>query len=209
MRALILAAALGAGPDQEENPPASLRAALEEERVARLALEAARSKEFYLLVGVSARTLSLNLSGVTLATYRLESVELGLPLTVTEPSGDELAPLFACEPAAVEAPREIQPGPPPSPAGAQEEPRPTEGEPRRKRLHLECEPPLSVHVVSGGSGLRERMRLPGDRELDLRVRIVVAEEDAARLSSSVGQRTLLLFSLAPAEPEPGGGPAPR
>jgi hypothetical protein len=208
IRALILVAALEAAPAQEQNPPDSLRAALEEERVARLMLEAARSKEFYLLVDVSGSTLSLNLSGITLATYRLESVELGLPLSVTEPRGDELEALFTCEPAVAEAPREIQPGPAPSPAEAQEQP-PPEEEPRRKRLHLECEPPLSVHLVSGGSGIRERMRLPWDRERDLRVRVVVAEEDAARLLPSVGQKTLLLFSLAPAKAQPGGAPAPR
>lgn len=210
VRALILVAALDGGSVQDDEPPAPLRAALEEERVARLVLEAARSKEFYLLVDVSGGTLSLNLGGIRLATYRLESVDLGLPLSVTEPVGDELEALFTCEPAVVEAPREIEPGPPPSPADTQEQPEPPDDEPRRKRFHLECEPPLSVHLVSGGtSGIRERMRLPGDRERDLRVRVVVAEEDAPRLLSSLGQKTLLLFSRAPAKAQPGGAPAPR
>jgi hypothetical protein len=208
MQVLIFVAALDAAAAQVGNPPAPLRAAFEEERVARLALEAARSKEFYLLVDVSGSTISLNLGGITLATYRLESVELGLPLTITEPSGDELEALFTCEPAVAEEPREIQPGPPPSPE-AQEQTQSSEDEPRRKRLHLDCEPPLSVHFVSGGAGIRERMRLPGDRDRDLRVRLVLAEEDAARLVSSLGEKTLLLFSLAPVKAQPGAAPPPR
>ena len=208
IQVLFFVAALGAGVAQDDSPPANLRAALEEERVARLALEAARSKEFYLLVDVSGSALSLNLSGITLATYRLEAVELGLPLTVTEPSGGELQALFTCEPAVAEAPREIQPGPAPSPE-AQEDAQPPEDEPKRKRLHLDCEPPLSVHLVSGGAGIRERMRLPGDRDRDLRVRLVLAEEDAAPLLSSLGQKTRLLFSLAPVKAQPGAAPPPR
>jgi hypothetical protein len=206
IRALVYLGVLSAGAVQDSSPPALLRAALEEERVARLALEAARSKEFYLVVDVAGSTLSLNFGGITLATYRLESVELGLPLTITEPSGDELSPLFTCEPAVTEAPREIQPGPAPSPAEAQQQTEPPEDEAKRKRLHLDCEPPLSVHFVSGGAGIRERMRIPGDRDRDLRVRVALAEEDGARLVSSLGAKTLLLFSLAPMKAQPDGAP---
>jgi hypothetical protein len=74
MKALLLAALLGQG--EVASNVVSLR---ERERVARLELEAAKSKEFYLLADAASLTLSLKLAGVPLATYKLESIELGLP----------------------------------------------------------------------------------------------------------------------------------
>jgi hypothetical protein len=89
-----------------------------------LELEAAKSKEFYFLADAASLTLSLKLGGVPLATYKLESIELGLPLA----SADEalsLDELYRC----LAPPREtveIVPGPPPAPAppGKEEEKKP-------------------------------------------------------------------------------------
>jgi hypothetical protein len=53
--------------------------------------------------------------------------------------------------------------------------------------------------VSAGKllGLRERLRLWGDRKGEPRVRLVVAEADAERLFSSLPAKPLMLFSRVP------------
>ncbi len=191
MRNLLLAVlALGQG----EAPP-DVFSARESERVARLELEAARSKEFYMLADSASLTLALKLGGVPLSTYKLESIELGLPLA----SADESLPideLYSCV-APPREPVEIVPGPPPAPS--------TPGKDEEKKPHvprsviLTCEPPLAVHLVSASTvlGLRERLRLFGDRKDEPRVRLVVAESDAERLFPSLPAKPLILLSRVP------------
>ena len=190
MKALFLAVLLGQG----EAPP-DVASARELERVARLELEAARSKEFYFVADAASLTLSLKLGGVPLATYKLESIELGRPLA----SADEalsLDELYRCL-APPRAPLEIVPGPPPAPAtaGKDEEKKP----PVPRSGVLGCEPPLAVHLVSAGKvlGFRERLRLFGDRKDEPRVRLVVAEADADKLFSSLPAKPLFLVSRMP------------
>lgn len=190
MKALLLVALLGQG----EAPP-DVASALELERVARLELEAARSKEFYFVADAASLSLSIKLGGVPLATYKLESIELGLPLA----SSGEALPLdelYRCL-APPRAPVEIVPGPPPAPAtpGKDEEKKP----PVPRSAVLTCEPPLAVHLVSASRvlGLRERLRLFSDRKDEPRVRLVVAEADAERLFSSLPAKPLVLFSRVP------------
>jgi hypothetical protein len=50
-------------------------------------------------------------------------------------------------------------------------------------------------------GFRERLRLLGDRKGEPRVRLVVAEEDAERLFSSLPATPLVLFSRVPRDEE--------
>jgi hypothetical protein len=190
VKALLLAALLGQG-----EAAVDVVSARERERVARLSLEAARSKEFTFLADVASLTLSLRLGGVELATYKLDSIDLGLPLA-SSAAAVTLEDLYRC----VAPPREpvlIVPGPPPAPsaAGAEEEEKP----PVPRSAILSCEPALSVHLVSASKvlGLRERLRLFGDRKNEPRVRMVVAEADAERLFSSVPTKPLVLFSRAP------------
>jgi hypothetical protein len=170
--------------------------ARERERVARLELEAARSKEFYFVVDTAARRLSLKLSGVPLATYALESIEVGMPLLSSgEPPA--LEDLYRCAAPARE-PVEIVPGPPPAPtADSPKDEEPKAAVPRR--VALTCEPALAVHLVSAGNvlGLRERLRLFGDRRNEPRLRLVVAEADSDRLFSSIPAKPLVLVSRAP------------
>ena len=195
MKALLLAALLGQGEALPDVPSAR-----ELERVARLELEAARSKEFYFVADTASFTLSLKLGGVPLATYKLESIELGRPLA----SGDEalsLDDLYRCL-APPRAPVEIVPGPPPAPAtpGKDEEKKP----PVPRSAVLSCEPSLAVHLVSASKvlGLRERLRLFSDRKDEPRVRLVVAEADAEKLFSSLPAKPLVVFSRVPqATPE--------
>jgi hypothetical protein len=190
VKALLLAALLGQG-----EAAVDIVSARERERVARLSLEAARSKEFYFLADVASLRLSLRLGGIELAAYELDSIDLGLPLASSSASVP-LEDLYRC----VAPPREpvlIVPGPPPAPSapGAEEEKKP----PVPRSAILSCEPALSVHLVSASKvlGLRERLRLFGDRKNEPRVRIVVAEADAERLFSSVPAKPLVLFSRAP------------
>ena len=190
MKALLLVALLGQG----EAPP-DVASARELERVARLELEAAKSKEFYFLADAASLSLSMKLGGVPLAIYKLESIELGLPLA----SADEALPLdelYRCL-APPRAPVEIVPGPPPTPAtpGKDEEKKP----PVPRSAVLTCEPPLAVHLVSASRvlGLRERLRLFSDRKDEPRVRLVIAEADAERLFSSLPAKPLVLFSRVP------------
>jgi len=195
VKALLLVALLGQG----EAPP-DVASARELERVARLELEAARSKEFYFLADAASLSLSMKLGGVPLATYKLEAIELGLPLA----SADAALPLdelYRCL-APPRAPVEIVPGPPPTPAtpGKDEEKKP----PVPRSAVLTCEPPLAVHLVSASRvlGLRERLRLFSDRKDEPRVRLVIAEADAERLFSSLPAKPLVLFSRVPqVEPE--------
>ncbi len=190
MFALLFAALLA-----QEVSVGDVASARERERVARLSLEAARSKEFYFLVDVASLTLSLRLGGVALATYNLDSADLGLPIA----SSSEAVPLedlYSC----VGPPREpveIVPGPPPAPAapGTYEEKKP----PVPRSAILSCEPPLAVHLVSASKilGLRERLRLFGDRKDEPRVRLVIAEEDSERFFTSLPSKPRVLFSRAP------------
>ena len=196
MKGLLLAALLGQG----EAPP-DVASARELERVARLELEAARSKEFYFVADAASLTLSLKLGGVPLGTYKLESMELGRPLA----SADEalsLDGLYRCI-APPRAPVEIVPGPPPAPAtpGKDEE----QQQPVPRSAVLSCEPPLAVHLVSASKvlGLRERLRLFGERKNEPRVRLTIAEADAEKLFSSLPARPLVLLSRVPQPaPEP-------
>jgi hypothetical protein len=196
VRALLFAVFLSQG-----DAGGDVAAARERERVARLSLEAAKSKEFYFLADVASLTLSLRLGGVTLAVYKLETIDLGLPLAKAG-EAPALEDLYNC----VGPPREpveIIPGPPPAPAapgtpgtpGTEEEKKP----PVPRSAILNCEPTLAVHLVSASKvlGLRERLRIFGDREDEPRVRLVVAEEDADRLFSSLPSKPLVLFSRAP------------
>jgi len=190
VKALLLVALLAQG----EAPP-DVASARELERVARLELEAARSKEFYFVADAASLSLSMKLGGVPLATYKLEAIELGLPLG----SADEALPLdelYRCL-APPRAPVEIVPGPPPTPAtpGKDEEKKP----PVPRSAVLTCEPPLAVHLVSASRvlGLRERLRLFSDRKDEPRVRLVIAEADAERLFSSLPAKPLVLFSRVP------------
>jgi hypothetical protein len=190
MKSLVLAALLGQG----EAPPPDVAAARELERVARLELEAAKSKEFYFLADAASLTLSLKLGGVALASYKLDAIELGLPVAS---AGDApaLDPLYRCV-APPREPVEIVPGPPPAPAapGKDDEKRP----PAPRSAVLTCEPPLAVHFVSASKvlGLRERLRLFGDRKDEPRVRLVVAEADSERFFSSLPAKPLVLLSRA-------------
>ncbi len=195
MLALLLAALLGQG-----QAPPDVPSARERERVARLELEAAKSKEFYLLADAASLTLSLKLGGVALAAYKLESIELGLPLAS---AGEALSldQLYRCL-APSREPVEIVPGPPPAPAtpGQDEEKKP----PVPRSAVLTCEPPLAVHLVSASKvlGLRERLRIFGDRKDEPRVRLIVAEADAENLFTSLPAKPLVLFSRVPqAAPE--------
>jgi hypothetical protein len=197
MKAFLLAALLQ-----------DISSARERERVARLELEAAKSKEFYFVAVAATNTLSLKLAGVPLAEYKLESIEIGRTLAS---AGESLAldELYACT-APLREPVEIVPGPPPAPAapGTEEEEKPSV--PRSSILT--CEPPLAVHLVSAGKvlGLRERLRLPGDRKGEPRVRLVVAEGDAERLFSSLPETPLVLFSRVPrADDEPTAPASPN
>jgi hypothetical protein len=187
----------------QEAEPREIAAARESERVARLELEAARSKGFYLVADTGSRTLSLKLGGIPLTTYKLESMEVGLPLASAEESLS-LDALYSCV-APPREPVEIVPGPPsaPSAAGKDEEKKP----PVPRSLVLTCEPPLSVHLVSASKvlGLRERLRLFGDRKDEPRVRMVVAEEDAERLFTALPEKPLLLFSRVPQAAESTAG----
>lgn len=194
MKAFLIAALLAG---QEEATP-DVSSARELERTARLELEAARSKGFYFLADSATLTLALKLGGVPLATYRLESIELGRALARAD-EALSLDPIYSC----VAPPRElveIVPGPPPAPAtaGQEEEKKP----PVPRSAVLTCEPPLSVHLVSASKilGLRERLRLFGDRKDEPRVRLVVAEEDAERLFTSLPEKPLVLFSRVPQAP---------
>ena len=196
MKALLLAALLSQG-----QAPPGVASARELERVARLELEAARSKEFYFLADAASLTLSLKHGGVLLATYKLESIELGLPLAS---AGEALSldELYRCL-APSREPVEIVPGPPPAPAapGQDEEKKPSVP----RSAVLSCEPPLAVHLVSASKvlGLRERLRLFGDRKDEPRVRLIVAEADAEKLFTSLPAKPLVLFSRMPqATPEP-------
>ncbi|MGH9320624.1 MAG: hypothetical protein ACRD21_23360 [Vicinamibacteria bacterium] len=190
---------------QGEQPPGDISAAREAERVARLELEAARAKGFYFVVDAATSTLALKLGGVPLASYRIESMELGLPLTAHRESEDDTAAgvepveLYTCT-APPRASLEIQIGPPPAPTDPAGEDEEKPDVPRR--VVLTCDPPLAVHLVSASSvlGLRERLRLPGDREGELRIRLVIAETDAEKLFSSVPQNPRFVFSRVPGKP---------
>lgn len=178
---------------QAEPTDASLSLARERERAARLELEAARSKKFYLVADVGASTLSLKLSGVDLTTYELRSVDVGAPLAKGG-SKAELDELYSCQSSVVEAPSVIQPGlsPPADPVGEPLE------KPGPERVTLSCEPSLSIHLASdSASSLRDRFRLPGDVAIDRRVRIVLKESDAERLFAALPSDILLLFSRLP------------
>jgi hypothetical protein len=199
MQALFLVLALG-----QAEPPKDLGAARERERVARLELQAAKSKEFYFIAEASLLTLSLKLAGVPLASYQLDSVEIGRTLAS---SGESLVleDLYRCTSPPRE-PVEIVPGPPPAPPAPGEEEKKTAKVPRS--AVLSCEPPLAVHLVSAGKvlGFRERLRLSSDRKDEPRVRLLVSEADAERLFTSLPETPLILFSRAP-RTEP--GPATR
>jgi hypothetical protein len=193
VKALLLAALLGQG-----EAPHDVASARELERVARLELEAARSKEFYFVADAASLTLSLKLGGVPLSTYKLESIELGRPLALAD-EALSLDELYRCL-APPRAPVEIVPGPPPATPGKDEDKKP----PVPRSAVLSCEPPLAVHVVSASKvlGFRERLRLFSDRKDEPRVRLVVAEADADKLFSSLPAHPLVLFSrVAQAAPE--------
>ncbi|HJS73928.1 MAG TPA: hypothetical protein VJ921_06550, partial [Vicinamibacteria bacterium] len=174
MKALLLAVFLS-----QEEAATDVAAARERERVARLSLEAAKSKEFTFVADVASRTLSLRLGGVALAAYKVDSIDLGVPLA-SSAAPVALEDLYSCV-APPREPVEIVPGPPPAPVapGSEEEKKP----PVPRSAILSCEPPLALHLVSASKvlGLRERLRLFGDRKDEPRVRLVVSEEDADRL----------------------------
>lgn len=195
---LALWAAVSGGA-QETPSVSDLREARERERVMGRIVEAARSKSFYLVVDASSSTLSLELSGVTLATYSLESVELGLPAATRSPE-DPLAPILTCraprrEPLAIEPGRsetDVVATPPGEP-----EPEPDPAD----RVTLTCDPPLLVQVVQSASlgtweRLLDRFRLPGEPSLP-RVRLVVASADAPRLYASLPEEMRVIISRVP------------
>lgn len=199
---LLLTAMLGLSAMMANDETASaLRAAKEQERVSRLALEAARSGEFYLVADVGSKKLTLGLGGITLASYGIESIEVGTPATQRTDSSDEtdvLQDLYACKAPVLREPTEILPGQPTLP----EEPG-APAEESHRRVALDCEPSLSVHLVEGSvlgrfGGLRDRLRLGGDRKVDLRVRIFLRSGEADQLFSSLPENPLLLFSRVPA-----------
>lgn len=195
MKALLLAVLLG----QAEALP-EVSSARERERVARLELEAAQSKEFYFVADTAGLTLSLKLRGVLLATYQLDSIEVGTPIASSGES-PSLDALYACV-APPREPVEIVPSAPAAPGTPVKEDE--DAPPVPRSAVLSCEPPLAVHVVSASKvlGLRERLRLFGDRKDEPRVRLVVAEADAERLFSSLPAKPLVLFSRIPPAPEP-------
>ena len=102
MKALLLAVFL-----TQEEAATDVAAARERERVARLSLEAAKSKEFYYVADVASHTLSLRLGGVALATYKLDSIDLGLPVA-SSAAPVTLEDLYSCV------------GPPREPVGSRE-----------------------------------------------------------------------------------------
>ena len=67
MKALLLAVFLA-----QEDAATEVAAARERERVARLSLEAAKSKEFYFVADVASRTLSLRRGGGAGAAEKLD-----------------------------------------------------------------------------------------------------------------------------------------
>lgn len=183
---------------QTEPPGVSLPLLREQERTARLALEAARSKKFYLIADVGASTLSLHLGAVVLAVYEIQSVALGRLIAKSgSPAdlGNELGELYACQSSVIEVPREITPGPPAPPPEADAAPA---EKPGRARIVLGCEPSLAVHLTSSSaSSLRDHVALPADGSVHRRVRVVLPEADAEQLFASLPAELLLFFSRAP------------
>ncbi|HSF15988.1 MAG TPA: hypothetical protein VLK65_10595 [Vicinamibacteria bacterium] len=204
---LLLAAAVGLSAMMASDETASaLQAAKEQERVSRLLLEAARSGEFYLVADVGSKRLTLGLAGITLASYGIESVEVGTPLIQRTGSPDEtdlLQDLYACEAPVLRERTEILPGQPPLPEHPSANDAPAEES--HRRVVLDCEPSLAVHLVEGSvlgrfGGLRDRVRLAGDRKVDLRVRVFLRDGDADELFASLPDSPLLLFSRVPTSP---------
>lgn len=212
MAIALWAASIGRSTAQTEPP--ELRVAREKERVSRLELEAARTGEFYLVADAGASRLSLALSGVPLATYRVERVDLGLPPAEGAPTGSELNELYHCQAPLLRPPNEILPGeveaPAEPPAAGKTEP--TQRAARIGQVAVDCDGSLGLRLVSSSKlgfleSLRERLRLPGDPVAGTRVRIVLPEEDAERLFASLPSKLLLLVSRLPVA-SPTGPAAP-
>ena len=201
MTHLLFAGILGlAGVVQPTETIPAQRAVKEQERVVRLSLEAARSKEFYLVADVGSKSLALGIAGVNLASYRLESIEVGIPLTAGSPEeNSNLQDLYACEAPVLRRPTEIVPGQP-VPADLPDDPGASDD--GHRRVVLDCEPSLTVSLIEGSAlgrfeGLGDWLRLPWQRGADFRVRIFVEEEDADELFASIPPKFLLLFSRVP------------
>jgi hypothetical protein len=187
----------------ERDGAADLRAARERERVARLALEAARTGQFTLVADAGASRLTLSLSGVPLATYRVERIDLGLPPSDGTASGDELSELYRCRAPSLHPPNEIRPGDAvPADPVAGEPTGPRETTPPIGRVAVECDSSLSVRLVSSADldladSLRDRLRLPGEPPAAARVRIVLPPEEAERLFASLPAKVLFFVSRLP------------
>jgi hypothetical protein len=210
---LLLTLALSAGAAQSESQteteteigtvPLELRAARERERVTRLEVEAAQAGEFYLIADAGASRLRFCLSGVVLATYRTDRIDLGLPPAEGAPSGEELNALYHCQAPVLHPPAELRPGEaavPPEPNAKAEES--TEKADRIGRVSVDCGPSLALRLVSSSSlgwieSLRERLRLSGDPQGAVRMRIVLPEEDAERLFASLPPKLLFFVSRVP------------
>jgi hypothetical protein len=201
VKGLFLVLALWSGGDRQAEPSGpELSRLREQERAARLELEAARSKKFYLVADVSAALVSLKLGGVDLASYRLRSVDVGLPMSrpgAGDP-GSELADLYSCQSSHTEELPVIEPGAPPPAEPAKPE---QEAEKRGPaRVTLSCDPSLAVHFASSAaSSVRDNLLLPGDPKVDRRVRIVLDDSDAERLFASLPGESLLFFTRVPQE----------
>lgn len=199
-RFFFLGLLLGAPWSQAQTEPTGVSLPLlrEQERAARLALEAARSKKFYLVADVGASTLSLHFSGIVLAVYPIHSVEFGRLIGKSGSPADfdsELGELYACQSSVSEVPHEITPGPPPIPFEPDEAQVAKTG---TARVVLGCEPSLAVHLTSSSaSSLRDHLALAADGAVYRRVRVVLPEAEAERLFASLPAELLLFFSRAP------------
>lgn len=200
--ALVLTAVLPAlSPAQTE--PLELREARERARVMRLGVEAARTREFTLIADPGASRLTLALSGVVLATYRVDRMDLGLVSSEGAPSASELGDLYRCQAPVLHPPAEVRPGEAARPDDSKGTATESAGAAPIRRVPVDCGSSLAIRLISSSSfglveGIRDRLRLPGDLPVAVRARIILPQEDAERLFASLPSKFLFLVCRATA-----------
>ena len=164
----------------------------DEARLASQELEVAKSKGFYYVMDIPGRALTLKLRGVTLRSYPLQTVELGEPLGgPADPDWAQGVCRFRKE--TESPPRQIEPG-----GSSLENPLLSDDGPAPPTsFMMSCDSGLSIRIRTASHGgfwssLADRWVLDNPTR-SVRLRVLMADEDAQRLYRSLPDEAVILF----------------
>jgi len=164
-------------------------------RFASQELSVAKTKEFYYVMDIPGRALTLKLRGVTLRSYPLQTVELGAPLGgPTDPDWAQRICDFRKE--SVPPPRQIEPG-----GASLENPLLSDDAVAiPTSFTMSCNSGLSIRIRTASDGgfwssLADRWALDNPTR-SVRLRVRMTDEEARRLYRSLPDEAKILFKIA-------------